>query len=117
MRSRKNSSYPHCEDVPTFRKRVVLAIDDILASHVGERVAVVCHGGVIHAVLGEILETSIDYLFSLEHSSISTIRGAGDRKTKGSSVREFFRMEEFSDVNQARKFLYGQKNQPGKSNR
>lgn len=88
VRSRRNDVYPHCEDVRTFRARALAAINGILERHVGERVAVVCHGGVIHAVLAEIFESDVDYLFSLEHTSISTIRGSADGLARrGSGLR------------------------------
>lgn len=43
------------ESEEEFRDRVVTAIDDIIADHAGERVAVVCHGGVINGYLAHIL--------------------------------------------------------------
>ena len=43
-------------DPVTFQKNVVAAMNRIIDSHPGERVAVVCHGGVIGAYLAHILE-------------------------------------------------------------
>ena len=41
--------YPYSEPSYDFRKRVINAIETIVAKNVGERVAIVCHGGVINA--------------------------------------------------------------------
>ena len=43
-------------DPVTFQKNVVGAMNRIIDAHPGERVAVVCHGGVIGAYLAHILE-------------------------------------------------------------
>ena len=42
--------YPYSESSAAFRKRVVNAIEGIIASHPGERIAIACHGGVINCV-------------------------------------------------------------------
>jgi len=41
---------------PAFQARVRSGFDDIIASHAGQTVAVVCHGGVINAVVKDVLE-------------------------------------------------------------
>lgn len=38
-----------------FRDRVVSTIEELIAAHRGERIAVVCHGGVINAYLAHVL--------------------------------------------------------------
>ncbi len=43
-------------DPVTFQKNVVAAMNRIIDAHPGERVAVVCHGGVIGAYLAHVLE-------------------------------------------------------------
>lgn len=43
-------------DPVTFQQNVVAAMNRIIDAHAGERVAVVCHGGVIGAYLAHILE-------------------------------------------------------------
>jgi probable phosphoglycerate mutase len=42
-------------DPRAFREGVVEAVEEIVAEHPGERVAAVCHGGVINAYLSHIL--------------------------------------------------------------
>lgn len=63
------------EDLVSFRTRAVRAIDRILASHGGDDVAVVSHGGFICSYLTWTLGMSVDDLwsFSLPNASITTI--------------------------------------------
>ena len=42
---------------PHFQNRVLAGFGDIIANHPGETVAVVCHGGVINAVVRDVLES------------------------------------------------------------
>lgn len=42
-------------DPMAFRQQIVGAIDRLIDSHAGQRIAVVCHGGVINAYLSHIL--------------------------------------------------------------
>jgi 2,3-bisphosphoglycerate-dependent phosphoglycerate mutase len=46
-------------DAETFHHTVITTIDEIVAQHAGERVAVVCHGGVLSAYLSHVLEMGI----------------------------------------------------------
>ena len=46
---------PHDETPEQFVGRVVAAIEQLIAAHSGQRIAVVCHGGVIYGYLGHIL--------------------------------------------------------------
>ena len=43
------------EDPAVFHDRVRRAVEAIIADHSGERVAVVCHGGVINSYVGQVL--------------------------------------------------------------
>ena len=45
----------HEETPEEFRKRVVDALEVLIGNHSGDRIAVVCHGGVINGYLGHIL--------------------------------------------------------------
>jgi probable phosphoglycerate mutase len=47
------------EDEETFNARTIGAIERIIGEHRGERVAIVCHGGVINAYLTHILEIEV----------------------------------------------------------
>lgn len=79
-KSRLNSAYPHVEDVPAFKRRIVRAIDDIIAESIGHRVVIACHGGVINAYLSELFQSSYDHLVSVHHTSITVVRAADVRR-------------------------------------
>lgn len=74
-------AYPYGEGSESFRTRVRRGIDRIVAEHVGERVVVACHGGVIATVLAMIMESPRDYGVAVHHSSITTVRGADTRRS------------------------------------
>ncbi|RLE17547.1 MAG: histidine phosphatase family protein, partial [Actinobacteria bacterium] len=51
-----NGEWASDESEEDFRERTMSAIESIVAGHGGQRVAVVCHGGVINGYLSEILK-------------------------------------------------------------
>ncbi|MGI9578808.1 MAG: histidine phosphatase family protein [Microthrixaceae bacterium] len=77
-RTQRWDAYPYSEPRQEFRARIVEAIDSIAQRHVGERVVVACHGGVINGYLAHSMESAIDNPCSLHHSSVSTVRTMGD---------------------------------------
>ena len=68
--------YPFSESSSEFRKRVINAIEGIIVTHPGERVAIACHGGVINAYIGHIIGSRYDMFFRPAHTSISIVAGA-----------------------------------------
>jgi len=60
-------------DVDAFRARVIGSIDGIAARHRGERVAVVCHGGVINTYTGTVLGIDQLLYFEPEYTGISRV--------------------------------------------
>ena len=72
-------AYPHSDDPAAFRARVRQGIESIAADHGGQRVAVACHGGVINAFLAHLFGSPLDTVVSVHHTSITTVRAAGDR--------------------------------------
>jgi probable phosphoglycerate mutase len=56
-----------------FRRRVVAAVDRIVAAHRGQRVAVVCHGGTINAALAEVLGLDEQLFFEPGYTSVSRV--------------------------------------------
>jgi len=48
------------DDRDEFRKRVFASITRIVSQHGGERVAVVCHGGVINSYAGDVLGLDVE---------------------------------------------------------
>ncbi len=69
---------PGFEPSRTFRRRVIEAIEGIISRHPGERVAIVCHSGVINAYLSMLLGIQRDVFFMPAHASVSTLRSSGD---------------------------------------
>ncbi len=75
-------------DMGEFRSRVVEALEAIIDTHAGERVAAFCHGGVINAYIGHILGLSRSSFFAPDYTSVSRI--AASR----SGVRSVLRLNE-----------------------
>ncbi len=57
----------------TFRKRVVEAVERIVSAHPSQRVAVVCHGGVINAYLSHVLDMDRTLFFEPGYASVSRV--------------------------------------------
>ena len=71
---------PFSESSAEFRHRVVTAVEGILALHKGRQLAVVCHGGVINAYIGQLLGLRQDMFFRPAHASVSRVlTGSGRR--------------------------------------
>jgi len=68
------------ESMPAFMARVADAWEDLLAAQRGRHVLVVCHAGVIRAVLAAVLGMTPAQLFRIQigYASLSRIRVAGD---------------------------------------
>jgi len=72
--------YPLSESSYDLTKRAVNAVETAIAKNAGERIAVVCHGGVINAYLGHIIGTRYDMFFRPAHTSVSiVVSGEGRR--------------------------------------
>jgi probable phosphoglycerate mutase len=61
------------EEPSAFRARIVPRIDAIAAAHAGERVAVVCHGGVINIYLADVLGIDRLLWFDPAYTSVSRV--------------------------------------------
>ena len=77
-RTRRWDAYPYAEPRDEFRNRIVGALDGIMADHVGQRVVVACHGGVINGYVADVIESALDAPFTVHHTSITTVRGMDD---------------------------------------
>lgn len=71
-----------------FLARVLGAVDDIIARHPGQRVAVFCHGGVINAYVGHVLGIARPLWFSPRYGSISRVLAARSGKRSVLSLNE-----------------------------
>lgn len=83
--------YPYSESSHDFRKRVINAIEGIVATHPNQRIAIACHGGVINAYVGHVIGSKYDMFFRPAHTSINTV-GAGG------GIRALFRLNEASHL-------------------
>ena len=79
-RTRSWDAWPGSEPAAEFKARVLESIEGIVARHPGERVAVVTHGGVINAYVGDILGATDDMFFIPAHASITRVRARHDRR-------------------------------------
>lgn len=59
-----------------FQADVVTAVEAIVADHPGQRVAVVCHGGVINAYTGHVLGVAEPLFFLPTYTSVSRVMAA-----------------------------------------
>jgi len=72
--------YPASESSYDFKKRAINAVEVAIATNAGERIAVVCHGGVINAYIGHIVGSRYDMFFRPAHTSVSiVVSGEGRR--------------------------------------
>jgi 2,3-bisphosphoglycerate-dependent phosphoglycerate mutase len=78
------------ESEEDFRYRVVNAIESIVADHAGQRVAVVCHGGVINGYLSHVLglDTFARGFFYPNYTSINRIAAASSGEREVVTVNE-----------------------------
>lgn len=73
-------SVAHKETSKDFRKRVVTALDTIARQHIGERVLVFTHGGVINAYAAEVLGLTRDFFFPCINTSVTMVRSTGEHR-------------------------------------
>jgi broad specificity phosphatase PhoE len=71
---------PDSEGSRSFRLRVVTAIDQIASRHLGERVLIFAHGGVINAYVAETLGLEQDFFYPSANTSITVIRVSRQRR-------------------------------------
>jgi broad specificity phosphatase PhoE len=72
--------YPYTESSFEFRKRTINAIESAIARNAGERIAIVCHGGVINAYMGHIIGSPYDMFFRPAHTAVNVVAAGGNRR-------------------------------------
>jgi probable phosphoglycerate mutase len=65
---------PGSEGDGPFRSRVKGALDEIIAAHPDQTVAVFCHGGVINGYLAELLGLHASFFCTIENTSVTAVR-------------------------------------------
>jgi len=78
------------ESEEEFRSRVVASIEAIIADHGGQRVAVVCHGGVINGYLSHVLglDTFARGFFYPNYTSINRVAAASSGERSVVTINE-----------------------------
>lgn len=72
--------YPYSESTFDFRKRTINAIELAIARSPGQRIAVVCHGGVINAYITHMVASPYDMMFRPAHTSVNIIMAGHNRR-------------------------------------
>ena len=73
-------SLPGSEASKAFRQRVVDSIDAIARSHIGQRIAIFTHGGVINAYAAEVLELDKEFFFPSANTSLTLVRASETKR-------------------------------------
>ena len=88
----KAAGDPRWNEVPErpeeFQGHVVAAMEDIVATHPRQRVAVVCHGGVVNAYAAHVLGLADPLFFLPGYTSISRILAASTGERSIGSLNE-----------------------------
>lgn len=79
--------YPYSERGDDFRKRAVNAVEQAIWTQRAERIAVVCHSGVINAYVSYVVKSAYDMVFGPAHASFSVV-AAGDGRRVLRSLNE-----------------------------
>lgn len=70
---RSTDAYPYSESSYEFRKRAINAVEQAIMSQRAERIAIVCHGGVINVYVSHVVKSPYDFLFGPDHTSVSVV--------------------------------------------
>ena len=66
-------AYPYSEGRAEFRKRAVNAVEQAIWTQRAERIAVVCHAGVINAYVSHVVKSPYDFIFGPDHTAVSVV--------------------------------------------
>jgi probable phosphoglycerate mutase len=81
-------------DLAAFRKNVVASVERAIAAHPGERVALVCHGGVINAWAGHVLGIADPFFLDVAYTGVSRFLAASTGERSVRSLNETAHMRE-----------------------
>jgi probable phosphoglycerate mutase len=76
------------EEFEVFSKGVVETVERIIRSHPGERVAVMCHGGVINSFASRVLGIGAPFFFNPTYTSINRFLAASSGERSLVSLNE-----------------------------
>tara|TARA_B100000686_G_C16555365_1_gene844837 strand:+ start:303 stop:935 length:633 start_codon:yes stop_codon:yes gene_type:complete len=80
-------------DMATFQKKVTNSVEKIIIRHPGQRVVIVCHGGVIGAYLAHILNIGRILFFEAKYTSINRVLAATTGERTISSINELAHLQ------------------------
>jgi broad specificity phosphatase PhoE len=71
----ESAAIPNAESAQSFRARVEPCLRQIIRSHAGQQIAVVCHGGVIRMLLAILLDMPLSRMgaFQIEYASLTQV--------------------------------------------
>lgn len=75
-------------DLPAFRRNVVRTLEVLIGAHAGDRIAVVCHGGVINAWAGHVLGVEAPFFLDVDYTSVSRFLAASSGERSVRSINE-----------------------------
>jgi broad specificity phosphatase PhoE len=76
---------PEAESLESFAGRVRQILKQVLEAHAGQRVALVCHGGVVRMLLAQMLELPLarTVMFEIDYASVSVV----DKSPGGTEIQ------------------------------
>ena len=83
-----------CIDLGEFRRIVTGSLERIIADHPGERIAVVCHGGVINTWAAHVLGLETTLFFEPVYTSISRFLASASGERSLASLNEAAHLRE-----------------------
>jgi broad specificity phosphatase PhoE len=77
----ERGAIPNAESAKIFRARVEPCLRKIIESHPGQRVAIICHGGVIRMILSILLGIPLSKMagFEIEYASLTEVHCSPDK--------------------------------------
>ena len=75
-------------DPDTFRQVIVTAVERLIDAHPGQRIAAVCHGGVVNAYFSHLLKLDFPLFFEPEYTSVSRVLAARSGERSVLSINE-----------------------------
>lgn len=89
--------YPDGLDLESFRTGVIESLGEIASNHVGQRVAVFCHGGVINTLASDVIGLGFKLFFNPFYTSINRfLISSGGVRSVG-SLNECAHLRDFKD--------------------
>jgi probable phosphoglycerate mutase len=74
--------------LPEFRERVIAGIERLVEAHTSERIAVVCHGGVVNVYVAWVVRTRTEMFFLPHYTSVSRVLASGGGQRSVDTINE-----------------------------